>query len=109
MSNRLMLPLLMVVGAMVTVAAVVQQGQLEPADFTFNNGAEIKSFDPAVLTDNASGRIAWALYEGLVRPSPVDRSPLPGMAQRWEISDDGLTYTFHLREGAVWSLSLIHI
>ena len=103
MSNRLMLPLLMVVGAMVTVAAVVQQGQLEPADFTFNNGAEIKSFDPAVLTDNASGRIAWALYEGLVRPSPVDRSPLPGMAQRWEISDDGLTYTFHLREGAVWS------
>ncbi len=42
------------------------------------------------------------MYEGLVTPG-VDGEPIPGAAEKWDISDDGLTYTFHLRDGLKWS------
>ncbi|MEM6329231.1 MAG: peptide ABC transporter substrate-binding protein [Planctomycetota bacterium] len=103
MSSRLIAPFALLGAALLAVGWSIREGQLPPADFTFNNGTEVKSFDPAVLIDNASGRIAWALYEGLVRLSPEDRTAMPGMADSWEISDDGRTYTFNLRPGAVWS------
>ena len=54
------------------------------------------------------------LYEGLVTEDAAGRL-LPGMAERWDTSADGRTWTFHLREGLRWSngealdLSLIHI
>ncbi len=35
-------------------------------------------------------------------PEP-DGEPIPGAAEKWDISDDGLTYTFHLRDGLKWS------
>jgi oligopeptide transport system substrate-binding protein len=41
--------------------------------------------------------------EGLVSVHPVDLTPTPGVAESWEISDDGLIYTFHLRDTAKWS------
>src|SRR5690606_33263075 len=42
------------------------------------------------------------LYEGLVGEAP-DGSLTPGAAARWDISADGLTYTFHIRDNARWS------
>lgn len=85
------------------IIAVVKQGQLPPADFTFNNDTEVESLDPAVVTGQPEGRIIDELYEGLVRLGPKDREPIPGVAERWEVSEDGLTYTFHLRQDAKWS------
>ncbi|WP_274631045.1 ABC transporter substrate-binding protein [Arvimicrobium flavum] len=41
------------------------------------------------------------IYEGLINLAP-DMKPLPGLAESWEISEDGLTYTFHLRQGVKW-------
>ncbi|MEN0110160.1 MAG: peptide ABC transporter substrate-binding protein [Planctomycetota bacterium] len=87
----------------VAVVGVVRQGQLPPADFTFNNDTEIESLDPAVVTGQPEGRIIDAIYEGLVHLGPKDREPRAGMAERWEVSDDGLTYTFHLRKDARWT------
>lgn len=50
---------------------------------------------------------AWltsSLFEGLVLLDPDGgEEPLPGVAESWDISDDGLTYTFHLRDNAQWS------
>ncbi len=45
--------------------------------------------------------VAGKIYEGLLRYA-FDLSPLPGLAREWEISEDGLTYTFHLQEGVTW-------
>ena len=42
------------------------------------------------------------LGEGLVGYSPTGEL-VPGVAERWEVSADGLTYTFHLRDNAKWS------
>jgi oligopeptide transport system substrate-binding protein len=76
---------------------------LEPADFTFINGSEVQSVDPHIVTGQPEGRVMWALYEGLVRWDAEDLRPIPGVAESWEISADGLTYTFHLRPDARWS------
>lgn len=72
------------------------------AEFTFINGAEPETLDPALLTGALEGRLAEALFEGLTTYHPRDLTPLPGMAERWVIAADRLTYTFHLRQ-ARWS------
>ena len=59
--------------------------------------------DPATATIPDEFFIIRALSEGLVSPAPDGGAPLPAAAERWEISPDGLTYTFHLRAGARWS------
>jgi len=59
--------------------------------------------DPALITGQPEGRIASAIFEGLLRYHPETLDPIPGVAERWEISDDGLVYTFYLRDNAKWS------
>jgi oligopeptide transport system substrate-binding protein len=78
-------------------------GDLPKADFTFINESEVKSVDPALITGQPEGRIAYCLFEGLVRKDPKTLEPRPAVAERWEISDDQRTYTFHLRKNAKWS------
>ena len=82
-------------------------GTLPPAEFTFNNGTEPKSLDPAQVTGSPEGRIVRALFEGLYRPNPETLEPLPAMALTANpdeiLSEDGRIYTFPLRTGAVWS------
>jgi oligopeptide transport system substrate-binding protein len=71
--------------------------------FHFNNQAEPETIDPGVMAGQPDGRVARALFEGLVVPDPRTLAPTPGQAYRWEVSPDGLTYTFHLRPHLVWS------
>jgi oligopeptide transport system substrate-binding protein len=74
-----------------------------PADLVIVNGQEPESLDPAIVTGQADIRAAQALWEGLTRYDPKTARPIPGLAERWEISEDGRTYLFHLRTNAVWS------
>lgn len=66
-------------------------------------GAEVGDLDPHVATNIAELDVASALFEGLVAEDPVDLHPVPAVAERWDVSPDLLTYTFHLRAGAKWS------
>src|SRR5690625_3175876 len=61
-----------------------------------NNGVEPTSLDPSIGFDEVSWDPLNNLMEGLTRLS-VDHTAQPGVAEDWEISDDGLTYTFQLR------------
>jgi oligopeptide transport system substrate-binding protein len=72
------------------------------ADLVFINGAEPESLDPAIITGQPEGRIVNALFEGLCAYDEHGNA-IPGVAEHWEISADGLTYTFHLRNNAKWS------
>jgi oligopeptide transport system substrate-binding protein len=74
-----------------------------PADITIINGAEPETLDPALLTGQPEMRVAIGLFEGLTRFDPKTARPIPGMAERWDISPDGKIYTFHLRTNLVWS------
>ncbi len=73
------------------------------ADLVIMNGAEPESLDPTIVTGQPDGRVAGALFEGLTRFNPKNAKPIPGLAERWDISEDGQTYTFHLRPNIVWS------
>lgn len=66
-------------------------------------GSEVSDLDPQLVTGLAEQCVVSALFEGLVTEDPSDLHPVPGVAERWEISPDGLTYTFHLRADAKWS------
>lgn len=66
------------------------------------NSAEPVTLDPHQSEDVATGNIARDLFEGLTSEAR-DGSITPGLAARWDISDDGRTYTFYLRENLAWS------
>jgi oligopeptide transport system substrate-binding protein len=57
-----------------------------------------RSLDPALSTDVPTGRAVSYVFDGLARFTP-DAEVVPALAERWETSPDGLTYTFHLRQG----------
>jgi oligopeptide transport system substrate-binding protein len=61
-------------------------------------GSEPTDLDPHVVTSLAEARVLPSLFEPLVGFDPATLRPAPGLAERWETSPDGLTYTFHLRE-----------
>lgn len=93
----------MFLAGLAAVGWAVYGSRLPPADFTFVNETEVASVDPALITGQPEGRIAWAIYEGLTRPALDDSPAEPGVAESWDISEDGRTYTFHLRPDARWS------
>ena len=66
-------------------------------------GAEPEDVDPHVVTGVPEHHIIASLTEGLVAEDPVDLHPVPGVAEKWDISEDGKVYTFHFRENAKWS------
>jgi oligopeptide transport system substrate-binding protein len=66
------------------------------------NGAEPESLDPHRAESVPASNILRDLFEGLTLEAP-DGTIMPGSAERWEVSADGLTYTFHMRPGLRWS------
>lgn len=66
-------------------------------------GTEPADLDPQTVTGVPEHKVLKALMEGLVSEKPGTLEPEPGVAERWDISPDGLVYTFHLREQARWS------
>ncbi|MFC2008171.1 peptide ABC transporter substrate-binding protein [Chloroflexota bacterium] len=55
------------------------------------------TLDPAVSSEMTSHEYIMQLFSGLVRPGD-NLEPAPDIAQRWQVSDDGRTYTFYLRQ-----------
>ncbi len=71
-------------------------------EFTINNLAEPQSIDPALIQGVPEHRIFMSIFEGLTSTNYKDASPLPGVAESWEITNEGRTYTFKLRK-STWS------
>jgi len=69
----------------------------------FGNGAEPQDLDPHAVTGVTENNIITALFEGLVTFHPSGEGVSPGVAETWETSPDGLTWTFQLRPDARWS------
>jgi peptide/nickel transport system substrate-binding protein len=62
-----------------------------------------RTFNPILITDNASGQAVGDLFDSLIRINPVTTLPEPALAQSWELGDGGKTITFHLRHDVKWS------
>jgi peptide/nickel transport system substrate-binding protein len=65
----------------------------------FGRGGDSVGLDPAFETDGNSFMICDNLYDQLVLYADESTEIVPGLATSWEISDDGLMYTFNLRKG----------
>ena len=93
--------------AVATLGTAIAVGPLdasaqEPKVLTmaFDAGAGLNNLDPRTLLTEDHGEVQLAFLDPLVRSYGTD--VVPGAAESWEISDDGITYTFHLRD-AKWS------
>lgn len=67
------------------------------------NQNEPATLDPHLLNAFTDMRVAMALFEGLTVLDEKTATARPGAAARWDVSPDGLTYTFHLRPDGRWS------
>ncbi|WP_428311196.1 peptide ABC transporter substrate-binding protein [Hydrocarboniphaga sp.] len=66
------------------------------------NGPDVETLDPHKVRSVSAGNVVRDLYEGLVSEAP-DGALIPGVAESWQIADDGRVYTFSLRDNARWS------
>ena len=89
-------------GALITAAALLLISGVAAAD-TLRRGAvaEPNSLDPQIVS-GASSTIMRDLFTGLTSYDSAGRL-IPGAAEAWEISEDGLSYRFRLRENLKWS------
>jgi len=101
---RTLLGIITVIVAALSIAGLTFSSTVDlPADFRMANGTEVQSIDPQLTSGEPEARVQEALFEGLTRFDPVTFGPAPGVAESWDISEDGTVYTFHLREAARWS------
>lgn len=118
-------PYIALAGVFSALAWAVSFGTLPPADFSFHNGDEVKTVDPALAYGQPEHRVLTALFEGLYRDWPIglemdeqgnfiqEPTPdangnhpvevAPAVAESYELSEDGRVYTFHIRPGLKWS------
>lgn len=100
---KLLVPLLVLVGAIAGVLALDKPHKR--ADIVMLNGGDASTLDVTRVSWQQDNRIVGALWEGLVRNDVFDPAfgKIPGMAERWSVSPDGKTWTFHIRADAKWS------
>lgn len=78
--------------------AVAKGGCVYGGKLRYNEGSALQSLYPTLLNDNTTQRIATQIYESLLRLDPRTLKPLPGIAEKWEVDNTGMLYTFHLRK-----------
>jgi len=72
----------------------------DPTTFIEGTIGDPETFDPAYMYDTGSSCMVWRFYDPLVHTKRERFDEfVGGLADSWEVSDDGLTYTFHIREG----------
>lgn len=65
----------------------------------YAQGAEPRGLDPAMVDDGESAKVMSNIYEGLLKYNKDSTKVEPCLAKSWDVSPDGLSYTFHLQEG----------
>lgn len=107
MLARFLAVALLVIGLLGSPACSRRQSAADAArddqTLLLGNGAEPGDLDPHLATAFIEFNILLALDEGLTSLDESSGKPVPAAASSWDVSDDGLRYTFHLRPEAKWS------
>jgi peptide/nickel transport system substrate-binding protein len=94
------------VGALALTGCASERGaasESEGGTFVFAGASDPVSLDPALAMDSESARVNVQMFEGLVGYQQGSADIQPLLATSWTQSDDGLSYTFQLREGVAFS------
>jgi oligopeptide transport system substrate-binding protein len=91
----------------VEVVTEVDPDALPPEETLFYGGAnagvgDVPTLDPSLLVDSVSIQFSQELFVGLTRLNEETGEVEPGIATEWTMSDDGLVYTFKLRDDVPW-------
>lgn len=65
----------------------------------YAQGTDPRGLDPALVDDGESSKVMVNIYEGLLKYNKDSTEIEPCLAESWDISSDGLSYTFHLKKG----------
>jgi len=95
------LTILLVIMVFVVVACG-EETETPERTITYGLTLEPSGFDPHINQSSELGVVFRQVYDTLVYRDPVTREVVPGLATDWTISEDGLTYTFQLREGVTF-------
>lgn len=88
---------------LLTGATVYAQGSEDGGTLIFNNGTNPSGLDPHITGAVASWYVMDQVFDRLLRLDPETSQPGPSLAESYEVSEDGLTYTFRLRSGVKFS------
>lgn len=92
-------------GVLVPVAA--QEGGQGGIIIEGNLSADVATMNPIMSSDTASSRVIGFMFPNFIGADPAQAVLAPAqpnsLAESWDISEDGLTYTFHLRDDLAWS------
>ncbi|MFZ4510755.1 MAG: ABC transporter substrate-binding protein [Candidatus Nanopelagicales bacterium] len=103
MIRRLIAGVAAIAIAAVPVAAVPQAQAADPVVFTVGMLSDVDSLNPFTGVLAESYEIFQLQYATLMQPSSADFTPAPGLAESWDESADGKTWTYTLRPDLVWS------
>jgi peptide/nickel transport system substrate-binding protein len=89
-------------GGDTTAATTAEEGGATGGTLVFGTSSDPVVLDGALVSDGESLRVIDQIMETLVSLKPGTTELEPALAESWEISDDGLTYTFELRDGVTF-------
>ena len=92
--------------ASATFAMPAQTAQAPAGRVVISTDRDITNVDPVAISTPADYTIAYLVYSSLVRVKPGGKELEGDLARRWEVSPDGLVYTFYLRTGVRWHNNL---
>jgi oligopeptide transport system substrate-binding protein len=87
---------------LVSLAPLSAQDAATSINWSIEGITDVVSLDPAKASDSQGFTVIGLMYAGLVRLN-AELLVEPDLAESWTVSDDGLTYTFTLKEGAMFS------
>jgi len=97
------LKILIVPFLLLAIFAAAGCGSEAKSSFSYAEVSEPTSLDPALADEAVGINIDRYLFDGLVRYDSKTGDVKPGMAEKWDVSDDATVFTFHLRKGARFS------
>ncbi len=98
MNFKILIPIMLLI---FTMACISNQLTLPPKHdnvLVWGSIGDAKTLNPLLVSDSASSDIVGLVYDSLIGIDPKTLKPYPRLAESWEISEDGLQYTFHLKQ-----------